>query len=327
MTTMAVALRDTLLREMQRDESIYVIGEDVELAYVFGVTKGLKEEVGESRVRDTPMAEAAIVGMGIGAAAVGLRPVVELQFSDFATLAMDQLVNHAAKMRYMSGGQIAVPLVIRMPVGSFGNYGPQHCQSFQAWFCNTPGLIVAMPSGVRSAVGLMRTALRGADPVVFLEPKALYQLDEELIEAEVCVPFGEAEIKREGSDVTVVATGSLVREALLAATEATERGVNVEVLDPRTLSPLDVDSIRRSVEKTGRLVVADEGNLTCGYAAEVVARVCESAWGSLLAPPRRVCVPDTPIPVAREQERSVVPRASQVLEAILSCTVVSGTSA
>lgn len=316
MTTLVSALRDTLRAEMHRDPSIVIIGEDVELAYVFGVTKGLCEEFGKQRVKDTPMSEAAIVGVGIGAAAVGLRPVVEIQFSDFSALAMDQLVNHAAKMRYMSGGQVKVPMVIRMPVGSYGNYGPQHCQSPQAWFCNTPGLVVVMPSGVADGAGLLRTALRGEDPVVFLEPKALYQVDEEVIDAELTVPFGESVVKRRGTDVTLVATGALVREGLVAAELASEDGVEAEVVDPRTLSPLDMSPILESVKRTGRLVVADEGSRTCGYGAEIAARVFESAFQYMKGAPRRVCVPDVPIPVAREQESAVVPRHPHILRAI-----------
>ena len=320
--TFADAVGRTLAEEMERDASIVVFGEDVELAYVFGVTKGLAERFGRERVRDTPMSEAAIVGTALGAAITGTRAVPELQFADFVALAMDQLANHVAKYRYMTGGQVDVPLTIRMPIGSFGNYGPQHCQSPHAWFCNTPGLVVAMPTTPADASGLLRTALRSNDPVIFLEHKRLYATRGHVNENGEAIPFGVGSIRRPGKDVTVVATGWLASEAMAAGETLDAKGIDIEVIDPRTLVPLDRELILDSFRKTGRLVVADEGPRTCGFAAEIAAVVVEGAAEFLNAPIRRVTLPDVPIPVARDLEAHIVPNASRICEAVLD--VVAG---
>jgi pyruvate dehydrogenase E1 component beta subunit len=314
--TFAEAIREALAEEMRRDSTIVMFGEDIESAYVFGVTKGLVEEFGSARVRDTPMSELAIIGVGVGAALTGSRPVPEIQFVDFMALAMDQLVNQAAKIRYMTGGQAKVPMVVRSPVGHLGNYAAQHSQSFHAWFCHTPGLQVVMPSTAADAKGLLKTALRNDSPVVFLEHKKLYQVKGEVPEGDLTIPFGQADIKRVGSDVTVVATGWLVIQAMEAAERFAARGVSVEVVDPRTLVPLDRAAIVASVKKTGRLVVADQAPRTCGFAAEISALAAEECLEYLNASVRRVTLPDVPMPFAKPMEDFVIPTADTIERAI-----------
>jgi pyruvate dehydrogenase E1 component beta subunit len=327
------ALRQALVEEMSRDPSVVLLGEDIA---VFGgayrVTEGLLEMFGEERVRDTPISEVAIVGAAIGAAMTGLRPVAEIQFNDFLACAMDQICNQAAKTRFMLGGQVSVPMVIRAPVGSTGR-AAQHSQSLEAWFMHTPGLKVAYPSTPYDAKGLLKTAIRDDNPVMFFEHKLLYgaaspggkaktavgELDETFRPApadEYVIPFGVADVKRAGRDVTCVATGFMVHKAVKAAKQLALEGIEIEVIDPRTLAPLDRETILRSVRKTGRLLVASEDVLTCGVASEIAAVAVEHAWGSLRAPVKRVTLPDTPIPFAPVVEQAVLPQVETIAGAI-----------
>jgi len=331
--TIVVALRQALIEEMERDPSVILLGEDIA---VFGgayrVTEGLLERFGESRVRDTPISEAAIVGAGIGAAMTGLRPVVEIQFNDFLACAMDQVCNQAAKMRFMMGGQVSVPLVIRAPVGATGR-AAQHSQSLEAWFMHTPGLKVAFPSTPYDAKGLLKSAIRDDNPVMFFEHKLLYggsspggkaktavndlgDAFRPAPEGEYLVPFGSADIKRKGRDVTIVATGMVLHKSLKAAEALSREGVEAEVIDPRTLVPLDRETILESVRRTGRLVVASEDVLSCGVASEIAALAAEEALWSLDAPVRRVAVPDTPIPFAPAMEQAVLPQVETIVKAV-----------
>ena len=328
-TTLAQALRQALIEEMRRDEWVYLLGEDISvLGGAYTVTTGLMEMFGEERVRDTPISEAGIVGAAVGAAMTGLRPVVEIQFNDFMTCAMDQICNQAAKLRFMMGGQVKIPLVIRAPIGASGR-AAQHSQSLEAWFMHTPGVKVVIPSTPYDAKGLLKTAIRDENPVIFLEHKLLYgarspggkaqtavgnltSAYQPAPEEDYTVPFGVADIKRPGRDVTIVATGFMVHQALQAALALEKEGVEAEVIDPRTLVPLDKETILRSVEKTSRLVIVSEDVMTCGVAAEISALVAEHAIFSLDAPIKRISVPDTPIPFAPIMEHAVIPQVEQI---------------
>lgn len=329
------ALRQALIEEMQKDENVVLLGEDIAVFDgAYRVTEGLLAMFGPERVRDTPISEVAIVGTAIGAAMTGLRPVAEIQFNDFLACAMDQVCNQAAKMRLMMGGQVKVPLVIRAPIGATGR-AAQHSQSLEAWFMHTPGLKVVLPSTPYDAKGLLKTAIRDDNPVMFFEHKMLYgaaspggkaktavdDLDESFKpapEEEYYIPFGVADVKRQGKDVTVVATGLMVHKSIKAAKKLAREGIAVEVIDPRTLVPLDKDTILKSVKKTGRLVVVSEDVLTCGVASEISALTAEHGLFYLDAPIRRVGVPDTPIPFAPECEKAVIPQEEQIMEAIRS---------
>jgi 2-oxoisovalerate dehydrogenase E1 component len=315
--TMSEALNEALHEEMERDPTVLVIGEDIGMhGGLFGVTSGLLDRFGEPRVIDSPISEAAITGFGVGGALVGCSPVVELQIFDFVTLTMDQLVNHAAKWRYMSGGQVSVPLVVRGPISNGIGMAAQHSQTLEAWFVHTPGLIVMMPSTAADAKGLLKSAIREPNPVVFLEKRLLYSRRSAIPAGEHLVPIGVADVKRPGRDVTVVATGMCVHQSLQAARTLARESVEVEVIDPRTLKPLDVETIAGSVERTGRLVVVSEGARAGGFASEVVARVIESSWSALRAEPQRVTARDTPIPYAASLERAVLPSVDDVEAAI-----------
>ncbi|MDO8211085.1 alpha-ketoacid dehydrogenase subunit beta [Conexibacter sp. CPCC 206217] len=309
------AVRDAIAEEMRRDETVVLFGEDVEVGYVFRVTKGLVEEFGPLRVRDTPISELAIAGAAVGAAMTGLRPVPEIQFVDFTTLAMDQIVNQAAKLRYMTGGQARVAMTLRAPVGPLANYAAQHSQSFHAFFCNVPGLVVAMPTTPADVKGLLKASIRSDDPVIFLEHKALYGMRGEVPEGEHLVPLGVAEVKRAGRDVTVVATGKLVHESLRAAEDLAREGIELEVVDPRTLYPLDTETILESVRRTGRLVIADEAPKMCGYAAEIAALAAEEALEYLTAPVKRVALAHAPMPCAPPLEEYVLVGAREIAQA------------
>ncbi len=329
------ALRQALIEEMERDENIVLLGEDIA---VFGggyrVTEGLLDMFGEERVKDTPISEIAITGAAIGAAMTGLRPVLEIQFNDFLACAMDQVCNQAAKVRFMLGGQVKIPLVIRAPVGATGR-AAQHSQSLEAWFMHTPGLKVVFPSTPYDAKGLLKTAIRDDNPVMFFEHKLLYgaaspggkaktavddlnEVFKPAPEEDYTIPFGTADIKKSGNDVTVVATGFMVHRCIKAAQKLGEEGIDVEVIDPRTLVPLDKTTIIRSVEKTGRIVIVSEDVLTCGVASEISAVVAENALFYLDAPVKRVSVPDTPIPFAPVMEQAVLPQEEQIIQEIKS---------
>jgi len=315
--TMAEALNEALHEEMAADGSVFMIGEDIgRTGGLFNVSAGLLDRFGAQRVIDSPISEAAISGAGVGASLVGCRPVVELQHFDFVTLAMDQIVNHAAKWRYMSGGRVHVPLVVRGPIANGVGLAAQHSQSLEAWFVHTPGLVVLMPSTPADAKGLLKSAIRDDNPVVMLEKRLLYTRPGPIPEGDHTVPIGVADVKREGGDVTVVATAYGVGMALQAARGLSERGIELEVIDPRSLKPLDLDAILRSLEKTGRLVVLSEGPRTGGFAGEVIARVSDEAFDLLKAPPQRVAALDTPIPYAAKLERAVLPDLNDLLDAI-----------
>jgi len=312
------ALREALREEMLRDETVFILGEDVGRYWkgAFRVTKGLAEEFGDERVRDTPISESAIVGVAIGAAITGMRPVAEIMFGDLCALAMDQITNQAAKLRYMFGGQTKVPLVIRMPFGAGVNIAAHHSQSLEAWFMHVPGLKIAMPSTPYDAKGLLKTAIRDDNPVMFFEHKLLYSVKGSVPEEEYTVPFGVADVKREGEDVTIVATLYMIHKSLVAAEELSKQGISVEVVDPRTLVPLDKEAIVNSVKKTGRIVIVTEDCKTGGVSAEIAALVAEEAIDYLDAPVKRVAEPDTPIPFSPPLEKFVIPDENRIIGAV-----------
>jgi pyruvate dehydrogenase E1 component beta subunit len=315
--TFQEALTEALREEMRRDHRVFVMGEEVGLlGGAFRVTRGLRAEFGEERVRDTPISEAAIVGSALGAALRGMRPVAEIMYIDFLTVAMDQVINQAAKMRYMSGGAFSVPLVIRTTIGAGTSSAAQHSQNLQALFLQVPGLKIAVPSCPRDAKGLLKSAIRGYDPVLFVEHQRLYRKKGPVPDGEELIPFGKAEVKRPGRDVTVVATLAMVPLALEAAVELAGQGIECEVLDPRTLVPLDRAAILESVRRTGRLVTVSEGPRTGGEGAEIAALASEEAFASLKAPVRRVAALDVPIPFAPCLEQAVLPGAADIVKAV-----------
>ncbi len=303
--------------EMARDENVIFFGEDVARAGgVFKVTPGLYEKYGPSRVRDTPISEAAIVGAGVGAAVTGLRPVVELMFADFAAVTLDQIVNQAAKLRYMSGGQLKVPLTIRAAQGAGAGFASQHSQCCETWFMHAPGLKVAVPSNPADALGLLKTAIRDDNPVVFLEHKFQYAEKGEVPDGEHLVPFGVANVLRQGTDVTLVAVQRMVTVALSAADELGKEGVSCEVIDPRTLVPLDLDTILTSVRKTGRLITVEEAVHAGGWGAEVATQVTDKAIWSLEGPVIRVTMGAGIIPFSGPLEEAIIPDKKRVIEAV-----------
>ncbi len=312
------ALCEALREEMLRDKAVFLLGEDIGSYWrgAFKVTKGLADEFGDERVRDTPISESAIIGVAVGAAITGMRPVAEIMFGDLSTLAMDQICNQAAKICYMFGGQTKVPLVIRTPFGAGVNIASHHSQSLEAWFMHTPGLLVAMPSTPVDAKGLLKTAIRGNNPVMFFEHKLLYPIEGEVPEEDYTIPFGVAEVKLEGEDATIFATLYMVHKALAAAQELRKQGISVEVIDPRTLVPLDKQAIIKSVKKTGRIVIVTEDCKTAGISAEIAAIVAEEALDYLDAPIRRVAEPDTPIPFSPPLEQFVIPNEKTIIKAV-----------
>ena len=312
------AVRDAMSTAMRRDDDVFIMGEDIaEMGGSMGVTQGMLEEFGPERVRNTPISEMAIVGAGIGAAIAGMRPIVEIMYQDFTTLAMEQIVSQAAKHRYMSGGQIKVPLTIRTQGGAGWSPGAQHAQQLEAWFVHVPGLKVVFPSTPEDVRGLLWSSIYEDNPIVFFEHRTLYGIKGEIPDEIEPIEIGKARIHREGEDVTVVATGRLVHESLKAAEQAAEEeGISVEVFDPRTLQPLDEDALIASVKKTNRAVVAHEAVTRMGWGAEVAAVVQEKAFDYLDAPVARVGAKFTPIPFAPVMEEWVVPHAKDVLAAI-----------
>jgi acetoin:2,6-dichlorophenolindophenol oxidoreductase subunit beta len=316
-TTYREAVRDALARALREDENVFLMGEDIaEMGGSMAVTQGLLDEFGAKRVRNTPISEMAIVGTGIGAAMQGMRPIVEIMYEDFLTLSMEQLVNQAAKHRTMSGGQVKVPLTIRTQGGAGWSPGAQHAQQLEAWFVHVPGLKVVFASPPEDVRGLLRSAIYDDNPVVFFEHRTLYPLKGEVPEELEPIPLGKARIHREGEDVTVVATGRLVHDALAAAEEAEKDGISVEVVDPRTLLPLDEEAIVGSVRKTTRCVTAHEAVTRGGFGAELTAVIQHSAFDYLDAPIERVGSKFAPLPFAPVMEQHVVPHAEDVLEAI-----------
>jgi len=311
------ALREAIAEEMGRDPSVFIMGEDVGLfGGVFGVTAGLYEEFGEKRVRDTPISEQAIVGAGLGAALVGMRPIAEIMFADFVTVAMDQVVNQAAKARYMSGGRASVPLTIRIVNGASGSSAAQHSQSPESWFMNVPGLKIVIPATPYDAKGLLKTAIRGEDPVLFFEHKMLYAVKGEVPEEDYTIPFGEAVIRRQGTDATLIAIGGVLPKVMEAAARLADRGISVEVIDPRTLVPLDTAALVESVKKTNRAVIVHEAHRRAGPGAEIAAILAEEAIGYLDAPIIRVATKNVPFPYNPELENFILPGVDDIIQAV-----------
>src|SRR6266704_6187091 len=316
--TYAEALNEALREEMRRDPTVFVMGEDVAVwggGGVFGVTKGLVEEFGTKRVRDTPISEEAIAAVAIGAAATGSRPVAEIMYVDFIGLAMEPIVNQAAKLRYMFGGKAKVPMVIRAQEGAGRGNAAQHSQSLEAWFCHIPGLKVVTPSTPADAKGLLKTAIRDDNPAIFLEHKVLYFSKGAVPEGEYTVPFGVADVKRVGKDVTVVGIHTMVGKALQAAEQLAEEGIELEVIDPRTLVPFDEQTVVDSVKKTGRLIVSHEAYTRSGYGAEIISKVVAAAFDYLDAPPLRVCARDVPVPYSAVLETAALPQVEDLVAA------------
>lgn len=312
------AIKAAIREEFVRDERVVLFGEDVGLhGGAFGVTRGLWDEFGGKQLFDTPLSEAVIAGTAVGAAVTGLRPIAEMMYQDFITIAMDQVINQAAKMRYMFGGKAKLPLVIRTPCGGGRGNAAQHSQSLEVWFVHVPGLKVVMPSTPYDAKGLLKTAIRDDNPVIFIEHKVLYgAISQEIPSDEYLIPFGKGDIKRQGDDVTLVATSLMVHKSLKAADELQKDGISIEVIDPRTLYPLDKDIIINSVKKTGRLVVAHEAPVTCGIGAEIVALVVGEAFEYLDTTPQRVGSLHCPIPYELELEKEVIPDEEDIITAI-----------
>ena len=321
--TFVDALNEAHHEEMERDERVIVMGEDVELAYVFGVSKGLVDTFGRDRVRDTPISELGIVGAGVGAAMAGYRPIVEIMFMDFIMLAMDPLINQAAKLRYMLGGQLSVPLVVRTPGGGGVQYGPTHSQCLEAWFMQIPGIKVAVPSDPADAKGLMKASIRDDNPVLVVEHKMLYKMKGSVPEDDHLTPFGQAAVKREGSDITLIGVGYQVHNCLAAADELAKEGVSAEVVDPRTLAPLDTATLAESVRKTNRCIIVEEGHLRSGVGSEISAAVQEEAFDYLDAPIGRVAALDAPIPFEPRLEDFVLPNTANVVDAAKKALGVS----
>ncbi len=312
----AQAIREGLVEELRRDKKVFVIGEDIgKYGGAFKVTKGLLEEFGPDRVIDTPISENAIIGAALGAAVMGYRPVAEIMYMDFLNESSDQLINHLPKMHYMTGGKLTAPVVIRTQYSLGRNTGGQHSQFFPAFFMNTPGIKIAAPSMPADAKGLLKTAIRGNNPVLFLESAALYSTKGEVPEGEFLVPFGKAEIKLQGSDVTIVAISRMVKEAIAAAEALVSEGKSVEVIDPRTLVPLDVETIASSVKKTGRLVTVEDGCRTSGAGAEIVSRIAEDALG-YVEDIRRIACPDVPAPFSPPLQQAYMPNKETIIETV-----------
>lgn len=316
--TFREALRQALQEEMQRDERVILMGEDI-VAYggSYGVTRGLAEEFGERRVRDTPIAESVVVGCGIGAALGGLRPVVELMTINFSLLAFDQIINNAAKIRYMSGGQFIIPVVVRMASGAGSQLGAQHSHALDGWYAHVPGLKVACPATPSDAKGLLKAAIRDDNPVIFIEHTALYGTRGEVPEGDYTVPLGAARVHRLGKDVTIVAYSGGVRQSSRAADMLAERGVEAEVIDLRTLRPLDIATVIESVKKTHRAVVMEDDWKTGGFAGEISSLIHELAFDYLDAPVARVCGADVPMPYAKHLEQAALPREEDIVRAVL----------
>jgi pyruvate dehydrogenase E1 component beta subunit len=316
------AINQALHEEFARDERVFILGEDVGLVGgTFRVTEGLMADFGSRRVRDTPIAEASIVGLAIGAALAGMRPIAELMTMNFAIVAMDQIVNHVSKMRYMFGGQLALPLVIRAPGGGGTQKAAQHSHSIESWFVNSPGIRVVIPSTPYDVKGLLKTAIRSDDPILFVEHEMLYNTRGEVPEEEYLLPLGVADVKRPGRDVTIIAWSKMVLEALRAAEILANEGIEAEVLDPRTLDPLDFETILGSVARTRRAVVAEEGWRNVGVGAEIAARLQEHLFYELEAPVQRVAAADVPTPYAKNLEKLALPDASRIVDAVLKITL------
>src|SRR5438105_8742628 len=312
-TTLGQAIREAIAEEMRRDPRVFIMGEDVaEAGTPFKVLSGLVEEFGTARVIDTPISEAGITGLGVGGAMTGMRPIVDIMFGDFIALAMDQIVNQAAKVQYMSGGKRKVPLVVRTTLGATRRTGAQHSQSLHAWVSHIPGLKVVLPSTPYDAKGLLKTAIRDDNPVIFFEDKMMYQLKGFVPEGDYTIPFGVADVKREGSDVTIVATSSMVQIALAAAEELEKIDISAEAVDARTTFPLDKDTLIESARKTSRAIVVDEGYERYGVTAEIAAVIADGAFYYLDAPVNRMSAMDVPVPFSPVLEDQTVPTPESV---------------
>src|SRR6266516_103327 len=320
--TMRDALNQALREELQRDEDVFLMGEEVG-AYqgAYKVTRGLLQQFGEKRVIDTPITELGFAGLGVGAAMDGLRPIVEFMTFNFSLLATDQIINSAAKMLYMSGGQFKIPIVFRGPGGSAFQVSSQHSQALESWFAYFPGLKVVMPSTPADAKGLLKTAIRDDNPVIFIEQERMYGLKGEVSEdPELTIPLGKADVKREGKDATIVARSLMVPLALKAAEELEQQGISCEVIDPRTIRPFDIETIIESVKKTNRAVVAEESHPFCGVGAEISAEITERAFDYLDAPVRRVSGADLPMPYAKNLENLAIHGVAQIVAAVREVT-------
>lgn len=316
--TIREALNQAIREEMLRDENVFLMGEEV-AAYqgAYKVTKGLLDELGDKRVIDTPISELGFAGLGVGAAMVGLRPIIEFMTFNFSILATDQIINSAAKMRYMSGGQYKMPIVFRGPGGSAYQVSSQHSQALESWFAHFPGVKVVMPSTAADAKGLLKSAIRDDDPVIFIEQERMYGNKGEVPDGDdFTIPLGVADIKREGGDATIVARSLMVPLALKAAEQLAEQGVACEVVDPRTIRPLDIGTIVESVKKTNRVVIVEESHPFCGVAAEITAEIMENAFDYLDAPIKRVSGADVPMPYAKNLENLAVPSVEQIVAAV-----------
>jgi pyruvate dehydrogenase E1 component beta subunit len=317
--TMSQAVNEALAEELRRDPTVFLIGEDVaEAGHPFKVLSGLVDEFGPERVIDSPISEAGISGLGLGAAMTGMRPVVDIMFGDFLTLIMDQVANQAAKIHYMSGGTMKAPLTIRTTLGATRRSAAQHSQSLHAWVAHVPGLKVCLPSTPADAKGLLKSAIRDDNPVVIFEDKMMYTLKGPVPDGDHIVPIGLADVKRAGEDLTIIATSSMVQVALAAADELEREGVSVEVVDPRTIAPLDRSTLVRSAQKTGRVIVMDEGHKSYGASAELAAVIAEDAFWHLDAPVVRLAAMDVPIPFSPVLEDETVPTPERVVDAALS---------
>jgi len=317
------AIREAMCEEMRRDSRVFLMGEDVgTFGGVWGVSQGMLQEFGEQRVRDTAISEIAIIGSALGAAMTGMRPIAEIMFGDFLMCAGDQIANQVAKARFMSGGKANVPLTIRITTGAPGSSAAQHSQSGEAWFMNIPGLKIAVPSSPADAKGLLKTAMRGEDPVLFFEHKMLYALKGQVPEdPDFLVPFGSASVVREGKDVTIIAMQIMVLKALEAAEELAKEGIQAEVIDPRTLVPLDKQTLIQSVAKTGRVVIAHEAHKRSGPGAEIAAMLAEEALEYLDAPVVRVAAKNVPLPYSPELENYVLPGTKDIVDAVRSLKI------
>ena len=328
----AAAINETIRQAMEFDRSVIVIGEDIAggaglggknegaMGGSFGVTRGLIEQFGPIRVRDTPISEAAIAGIAIGGAAAGLRPIVDMMWSSFTPLAFDQIVNQAAKMRYMFGGQVKVPVVFRMAMGAGLGAAGQHSDTLYSLFTHIPGLKVVVPSSPYDAKGLLTAAVADNNPVLFFEHMGLYGMKEEVPESSYVIPLGDAKIVRDGTDITVIATSMMVNKALDAADQLRERNISIEIIDPRTLSPIDNNKICRSARKTGRVIIVDESPPRCSIAADIAAMVSESTFDSLKAPVKRVTSPHSPVPLSPPLEEAYIPSVQRIIAAVEELT-------
>ena len=316
--TMTAAINEAIDQEMSRDDRVFVAGEDVRVGGPFGTEAGLHAKYGDKRIVNTAISELALTGIGVGAAAVGLRPIIEIMIMDFVAVSMDQIVNQMAKMKYMLGGQVTLPIVVTTHAGIDSSSAAQHSGSLEAWFCHVPGLKVVMPSNAYDAKGLLTASIQDDNPVIFISNKRCVAGIMEVPDEPYALPLGVAEVKRSGSDVTVVAHGHLVVDALTAAEELAKEGISLEVVDPRTLSPMDMTTILASVRKTSRAVVVHEAVRNCGIGAEIAATISDEAFDYLDAPVKRVGAPFTPVPFAPALEKKYLPGAQEIIDAVRS---------